>query len=91
VVRLLAKGATEKARQKIKATSGIDMPDENILQQVVDIAKQKCGSNLDMAIRTQEVRDIAELYALSTGQGTAGLPTTPKPVTVAQSGGSLFQ
>ena len=84
-------GATEKARQKIKATYGVDILDKNILQQIVDIAKQKYGSNLDMAIRAQEVRELVELYALSTGQGTAGLPATMKPVTLAQSGGSLFQ
>jgi hypothetical protein len=40
-----------------------------------------------MAIRTQEVRDIVQLYALSTGQSTVGLPGTMKPVNLAQSGG----
>lgn len=91
LIQLFLKGATKKARQKMKATYGVDIPDKNILQQIVDIAKQKYGSNLDMATRTQEVRELAELYALSAGQGTGGLATTMKPVTLAQSGGSLFQ
>jgi len=91
LIRLFVKGATEKARQKIKAAYGVDIRDKNILQQIVDIAKQKYGSNLDLAIRTHEVRDLVELYALSTDRSTAGLPATRKPVTLAQSGGSLFQ
>lgn len=91
LIRLFVKGATEKAREKIKATYGVDIKDEKILQQIVQIAKDKYGGNLDMAIRTQDVRDIIELYALSTGQSTGGLPATMKPVTMAQSGGTLFQ
>jgi hypothetical protein len=35
-------------------------------------------------------RDIVELYTLSTGQSTGGLPATMKPVTMAQSGGVLY-
>jgi len=32
-----------------------------------------------------------ELYALSTGQSTSGLPATVRPVSLLQQGGSLFQ
>lgn len=85
------KGATEKAREKIKAPYGVDIRDKNVLQQIVDIARQKYGSNLDMAIRTQEIRDLIDLYALSTGQRTGGLLATMKSATLAQSGGSPFQ
>jgi len=45
----------------------------SVLQQIVDIAKQSCGGNLDMAIRTQQVRDLIQLYAMSTGQQTKGM------------------
>jgi hypothetical protein len=44
-----------------------------------------------MAIRSPQVRDLVELYALSTGQSTAGLPATMRPVSMLQQGGSLFQ
>src|ERR1017187_9190228 len=64
MVRLFIKGAVEKARQKIKDLYGVDISDKAILQQIVDTAKQKYGGNLDMAIRTQEIRDLVSLYAM---------------------------
>lgn len=91
LVRLFVKGAQEKAREKIKATYGVDISDKNVLKQIVDIAKQGFGGNLDMAIRSQQIRDLVELYALSTGQGTSGLPATVRPVSILQQGGGLFQ
>lgn len=91
IVRLFVKGAQEKAREKIKATYGVDISDKNVLKQIVDIAKQGFGGNLDMAIRSPQIRDLVELYALSTGQGTSGLPATMRPVSLLQQGGSLFQ
>jgi hypothetical protein len=91
LVRLFVKGAQEKAREKIKATYGIDIREKNILAEIVNIAKQGFGGNLDMAIRSQQIRDLVELYALSTGQSTSGLPATVKPVSLLQQGGSLFQ
>jgi hypothetical protein len=91
LVRLFVKGAQEKAREKIKAIYGVDVREKNILAEIVNIAKQGFGSNLDMAIRSQQIRDLVELYALSTGQSTAGLPATVKPVSLLQQSGGLFQ
>ena len=91
VVRLFVKGATEKARQKVKDLYGVDISDKAVLQQIVDMAKQSCGGNLDMAIRTQQVRDLIQLYAMSTGQQTKGMPATVHPLDVVQTGGSLYQ
>jgi hypothetical protein len=91
LVRLFVKGAQEKAREKIKATYGVDIRDKGVLRQIVDIAKQGFGGNLDMAIRSQQIRDLVELYALSTGQSTSGFPATVRPVSLLQQGGSLFQ
>ncbi|GIW56063.1 MAG: hypothetical protein KatS3mg082_2467 [Nitrospiraceae bacterium] len=91
LVRLFVKGAQEKAREKIKATYGVDIRDKGVLKQIVDIAKQGFGGNLDMAIRSQQIRDLVELYALSTGQSTSGLPASVRPVSLLQQGGGLFQ
>ena len=91
LVRLFVKGAQEKAREKIKATYGVDVSDEGVLKQIVDIAKQGFGGNLDMAIRSQQIRDLVELYAMSTGQSTSGLPAGVRPISLLQQGGSLFQ
>jgi hypothetical protein len=91
LVRLFVKGAEEKAREKIKATYGVDIRDKGVLKQIVDIAKQGFGGNLEAAIRSQQIRDLVELYALSTGQSTWGLPATVRPVSLLQQGGGLFQ
>ena len=91
LVRLFVEGAQEKAREKIKATYGVDIREKGVLKQIVDIAKQGFGGNLDMAIRSQQIRDLVELYALSTGQSSSGLPATMRPVGFLQQGGSLFQ
>ena len=90
-IRLLFKAATEKAREKIRAVYGVDIQDKGILQQIVQIAKQGFGGNLDMAIRAPRIRELIELYALSTGQSTSGLPAQMQPIVLAQSGGALFQ
>ena len=91
MVRLFIKGAVEKARQKIKDLYGVDIPDKGVLQQIVDTAKQSYGGNLDMAIRTQQIRDLIQLYAMSTGQATKGMPATVHPLDLVQQGGSLYQ
>lgn len=91
LIRLFIKGATEKARAKVRATYGIDISDKGVLQQIVDMAKQGFGGNLDMAIRSEAVRDLVELYAMTTGQSTKGLPAKMTPMTMVQSGGSLSQ
>ncbi len=91
IVRLFIKGATEKAREKIKAIYGVDISDKAILRQIVETAKQGFGGNLDVAIRSPQIRDLIELYAMATGQSIAGLPPTVRPVSLAQQGGSLYQ
>jgi hypothetical protein len=89
--RLFVKSAEEKVRKKIRATYGVDVRDKGVLRQIVETAKQGFGGNLDMAIRSQQVRDLVELYAMSTGQSTAGLPGAVRPLDLMQTGGALFQ
>jgi hypothetical protein len=91
LVRLFVKSAEEKAREKIKALYGVDISDKGLLKQIVDTAKQAFGGNLDMAIRSQQVRDLIQLYAMSTGQPTRGMPATAHPLDIVQTGGSLYQ
>ena len=91
IVRLFVKGAEEKVREKIKATYGVDIADKGVLRQIADMAKSAFGGNIDMAIRSQQVRDLIQLYAMSTGQKTSGMPANVQAVSVVQSGGSLFQ
>jgi hypothetical protein len=85
------KGAMEKAREKIKATYGVDVSDKGVLTQIVNLAKEAYGGNLDMAIRSKDIRDLIELYAMTTGQKPTGFPGTPRALDLVQSGGSLYQ
>jgi hypothetical protein len=91
IVRLFIKNAAQKAREKIRAVYGVDIQSKGVLDQIVQMAKQGFGGNLDLAIRSPQIRDLIELYALSTGQSIGGLPATVRPVPLVQQGGGLYQ
>jgi hypothetical protein len=91
IVRLFVKGATDKAKEKVKALYGVDIHDKGVLQQIVDTAKSAYGGNLDLAIRSAQVRDLIQLYAMTTGQKPKGMPGTVTPLSLVETGGSLFQ
>jgi hypothetical protein len=91
IVRLFVKGAEEKAKAKIKALYGVDISDKGVLKQIVDTAKSAFGGNLDLAIRSPQIRDLIQLYAMTTGQKPTGMPGTVTPVSLVETGGSLFQ
>ncbi len=91
IVRLFVKSAEQKAREKIKAVYGVDISDKGLLRQIVETARSSFGGNLDVAIRSPQVWDLIELYALSAGQNARGLRAKIRPVSLVESGGSLFQ
>ena len=91
IVRLFVKGAEEKAKAKIKALYSIDISDKGVLKQIVDTAKSAFGGNLDLAIRSPQIRDLIQLYAMTTGQKPTGMPGTVTPLSLVEMGGSLFQ
>lgn len=91
IVRLFVKGAIDKARTKIKSIYGIDISDKGILGQIVDMAKQGFGGNLDVAIRSPQIREMIELYAMSTGQNSKGVVDRPQASIFSNSGGQLTQ
>jgi len=90
-VRLFVKGAQEKAREKIKALYGVDISDKGLLKQIVDMTKSGFGGNIDMAIRSPQIRELIELYSMATGQNIRGLAPKQLPTTISQSGGLLTQ
>ena len=91
VVRLFIKGATEKTKEKIKALYGVDISDKGVLKQIVDMTKSGFGGNIDMAIRSPQIRDLIQLYAMTTGQKTTGMPGAVTALSLVETGGSLFQ
>ena len=88
---MFIKGATEKTKDKIKALYGVDIADKGVLKQIVDMTKSEFGGNIDMAIRSPQIRDLIQLYAMTTGQKTTGMPGTVTPLSLVETGGSLFQ
>jgi hypothetical protein len=90
IARLFIKGAQEKAREKIKSVYGVDISDKGILAQIVQMAKQSYGGNIDLAIRSQQVRDLIEGYARMTGQAV-GIQDRMRGVSLSQAGGTVLQ
>lgn len=91
LVRLFIKGAEDKAVEKIKALYGLTQVDKSFAKQIVAMAKQGFAGNLDVAIRAPQVRDLIELYAMSTGQKFGGPSSMPRGVSLVQAGGALYQ
>ena len=91
IVRLFVKGAAEKAKEKVKALYGVDISDKGVIQQIVDTAKSAFGGNLDLAIRSPQIRDLIQLYAMTTGQKPTGMPGNVTPLSLVETGGGLFQ
>jgi hypothetical protein len=92
-VRLFIKSLAQQARSRIREVYGVDISNQQILEQIAEIAKTKYGGSLSLAIYSQEVQDIVRLYALSSGQSQAGLARPEYPVTFTQSqaGGLALQ
>lgn len=91
-IRLFIKGAEEKIVQKVKSVYGIDIAKNFARDPLLGIIKQSFGGNIDVGIRSPQIRDLIELYAMSTGQNSQGINTTrPIASSFALSGGSFTQ
>jgi len=91
-IRLFVKGAEEKLIEKVKAVYGIKIDRGFARDPLLGIIKQSFGGNIDVGIRSPQVRDLIELYAMSTGQQPGG-GFTPQmqPISLVQRGGSITQ
>jgi tape measure domain-containing protein len=87
--RSLVKTADQKLQTKLKSVYGVDVQDKGVRAQILEIAKQKYGGNLDLAIRSPEIQNLVQLYALTTAQNPVGMPQKMYGATLAQSGGAL--
>lgn len=75
------KTGEEKAIQKAKDLCGITIS-KSMATHIVGLAKQNDGGNLDLAIRSKDVRALRPLYAMSTGQSV----TDRRPTRLGLSG-----
>jgi hypothetical protein len=77
------------ARDLVKRMYGIDISNISILNQIVAIAKQNFGGQIDMAVASPQVQQLVALYSAATGQGMGRLPRPMYPATFAQGAGGL--
>jgi hypothetical protein len=89
-IRLFIKGAEQKAIEKVQAIYSLRI-DRSLAKTIVAQAKQTYGGDLDLAIRSPQVRDLLELYAMSTGQKFSGSSNQVRPLTLVQNSGGLFE
>jgi hypothetical protein len=85
------KSKTQQAHDLILRLYGVDISDQKILKQIVDIAKKAYGDNLDMAVRSQEIRDLVKLYAQTMGQKTSLTDMAVHSASMIESGGKMYQ
>jgi hypothetical protein len=69
----------------------VDISDKGVLKQIADTVKSAYGGNIDLAIRSPQIRDLIQLYAMTTGQKATNMPGQVRPMSLIETGGSLFQ
>ena len=95
MVRMFIKGAAEKLKAKIKDVYQIDVTDKDFLQSIADLAKSSYGGNLDLCIRSSQVRDWLMYYRMQTNQATVGnlgaIDNAARGVSLSGYGGAVSQ
>ncbi len=92
ITRLFVSSKTEQMVALIKQVYGIGIPKNNgIIAQAIKIADEQFGGSIHAAVYSQPVRQLLQLYALSTGQNqlARGLIATPVAAQFANQGGKL--
>jgi hypothetical protein len=89
--KLFSESPEDKMRKKIQAVYGVTIRDKGVMKQLVQIAKQGFGGNIDMAVRSAQVRDMVELYAQTTGQQMRGATQRMTSSTLVQSSAGLYE
>lgn len=88
---IFRKKAEDKIVEKVKSVYGINIDKSFAKDPLVGIIKQNFGGDIDVGIRSPQVRELLELYAMSTGQNPGGLVAHVRSSTFANVGGVLQQ
>jgi hypothetical protein len=89
MIRKMFKSAEQKVIEQVKSVYSISI-DKQMAAQIVAIAKQQYGGNLTMAVHSPAVRELVELYSMSTGQNPTGLLRPMYAVTGSTRGGADY-
>jgi hypothetical protein len=81
-----------KAKKYAKQFYGITISNQ-MASQIAQIAASKYGGNVQVAVRSPEVRQMLGLYAAGTGQNNSKALSslTPHAASLAEQGGTLYQ
>lgn len=91
-IRLFIKGAVDKIVEKTKSIYGITISKEFANNPLLGIIKQNFGGDINVGLQSSQVRDLIELYSMSTGQSpNGGFAQTLRPVSLIQNNGSIRQ
>jgi tape measure domain-containing protein len=91
LISAMRKTPEQKAREAIRSTYGVDVWDKGVLAQVAQTAQSTFGGNYMLAVQSPQIRELIQLWGQMTGQKVSGMPPQAQPLTLMQSGGSLYQ
>lgn len=77
LVGVLRKSAEQRIIDKARAVYGVTISRQFAKDPLLGIIKQNFGGNIDVGIRSPQVKDLIELYAMSTGQNSQGIVNRP--------------
>jgi tape measure domain-containing protein len=90
MIRKQFKGKDEQIIAKVKSMYGVTLDKKFAMDPIGAIVQSKYGGNLDVGLRSAEVRDLVNLYGRSTGQAY-GIANKAFGVGLEQTGGVLSQ
>ena len=90
IIGLLKGNAESKIIERVKSIYGIDIPRNFAKDPLAGIIKQNFGGNIDVGLRSPQVRDLIELYAMSTGQNSSGINPRMVGLSYSLGGGGSF-
>ncbi len=91
LIGLFRDSAEEKIVKKVREIYKIDIPRRFAKDPLLGIIRQQFGGNVDLGLRSPQVRELLELYAISTGQNSTGIVARTVPSVFANQGGVLTQ
>ena len=81
-----------KAVDLIKSIYGVSIPQNSgTIKQVIQIAQSEFGGDVNVAVRSPNVRKLVMLYSEATGQKMPLSATTPYAGSLVEQGGNLYQ
>lgn len=89
LIGLFVKSGRDQVKEQVKSLYKLDLNNQ-IADQLLDLAKQSYGGSISVAIRSNQALDLLSLYAQATGQPFL-FKNSPRAAYITESGGTLTQ